>query len=211
MNTPNRPGLILPVRVVISSQSRAGGQTASAVRPHETMSPEMLLDASLRPEAQAGSMVDRARALLQLAREMPQMVIVGETSCQRSRIRELPALDLYEGSCFAPLRARVGSSLLHRRRIFVLTTRYGLVGANEPLRPYEPIRFSSDSLKRALRRPLHGYLALCPVQEMLLLLPTHYLDVLPRVTGHVGEVHTVVDPVGGWPQAAGLLDRWGWP
>ncbi|WTW98236.1 hypothetical protein OG216_35035 [Streptomycetaceae bacterium NBC_01309] len=49
------------------------------------------------------------------------------------------------------------------------------------------------------------------MDEVLLLLPMAYLDVLPRVTGRVGQVHTLVDPVGQWPRAAALLDRWGWP
>ncbi|UGQ10511.1 hypothetical protein LO772_27245 [Yinghuangia sp. ASG 101] len=171
---------------------------------------ERLLRASAPPEACNGSTSARV-VLARLAREVPQMVITAETHCQRARIRELPALDLYDGSCFSQLRARVGAHLPYRRRVFVLTTRYGLVGANERLRPYEPRRLGPEGLKHATRRALHAYLAVCPVEEMLLLLPTAYLDLLPRVTGRVGQVHTIADSARGWPEAAARLDRWGWP
>ncbi|UGQ13580.1 hypothetical protein LO772_08230 [Yinghuangia sp. ASG 101] len=181
-------------------------------RPALGGSPELqrLLSGAAPPEAYGGSAPARV-VLAWLAREVPQMVIIAETHCQRARIRELPALDLYDGSCFSQLRARVGTNLPYRRRVFVLTTRYGLVGADERLRPYEPKRLGPDGLKHATRRALHAYLAVCPVEEMLLLLPTAYLDLLPRVTGRVGQVHTIADSARGWPEAAAHLDRWGWP
>lgn len=170
-----------------------------------------LAHVSLPSQACGGSASARARLVVRWARAVPQMVIVGESSRQRDIERPWPVLELYEGPCFERLRARVGASLLHRLRVFVLTTRHGLVGANERLRPYEPARFGPDGLRAQVRKTLHPYLAVCPAEEVLLLMATHYLDLLPRVTGHTGLVHTIVDPVGDWPQVSALLDRWGWP
>ncbi|WP_436776770.1 hypothetical protein [Yinghuangia sp. YIM S09857] len=150
--------------------------------------------------------------MARFARAVPQMVIVADTGRSRPLVRPVPALEAYGGPCFSALRARVGTSLPHRLRVFVLSTRYGLIGANERLRTYDPLRrVPDDGLQARLRRTLYPYLAACPVKELLLLMPTHYLDVLPRVTGHVGEVHTIVKPVRCWPEAEAFLDRWGWP
>lgn len=145
------------------------------------------------------------------ARRVPQMVIAAGTMRQRSSVKELAALELCDGSCFPQLRSRIAASPPHRWRTFVLSTRYGLVGANARLRPGRPRPCGIDAVRNSVRKSLHPYLALCPVDEVLLLLPMAYLDVLPRVTGRVGQVHTLVDPVGQWPRAAALLDRWGWP
>lgn len=162
------------------------------------------------PPAAAGS-GPVLTSVAELVRRVPQMVILSETALQRSQARGEPALDLYTGSCFPHLRDRVGASLPHRLRIFVLSTGYGLIGANERLQSYDPARFGPAGMKHRIRKTLHPYLAQFPVEEALLLMAPHYLDLLPRVTGHVGQVHTIVDPARGWPRAAALLDRWGWP
>lgn len=167
--------------------------------------------ASLPPTIGRGPAAVRARLLVSLAREVPQMVIVGGSDRWRSCGGRVTALEQYEGYCFEQLRQRVGSSLPHRLRLFVLSTPQGLIGANERLRPCDPARFPPSGLKNRIRKVLHPYLELFPVEEVLLVMAPHYLDVLPRVTGRVGEVHTIVDPVRGWPQVDALLDRWGWP
>lgn len=198
-----------PVAPGIRGHGPLGGNRPTAIGPNP--------ETAWRPDSPSPSRTGsgwpsaESRLVVSLARKVPQMVIVAETAAQRSRARELPALELFDGSCFERLRARVGTSLPHRLRVFILTTRRGLVGANQRLRPYEPARFGTDGLRKQIRETLHPYLDLCPVEEMLLLMAPHYLDVLPRVTGHAGQVHTIVDPVRGWSRAAALLDRWGWP
>lgn len=153
----------------------------------------------------------QARIAKGWARRVPQMVIAAETTRQRPATQRTPALELYEGSCFPWLRSRIAGSPPHRTRTFVLSARYGLVGANARLRPAPPLPPDAVNVKAIVRKSLYPYLLLCPVDEMLLLLPGPYLDLLPRVTGHVGVVHTVVAPVQDWPNAAAVLDRWGWP
>lgn len=172
---------------------------------------DRLTRASLPPQACRGDASAQKLLIMRMAQEVPQVVIVAETMCQRTEAQRFPALELYQGGCFGALRMRVEASLLHRLRVFVLTSRHGLVGANEQLRPYEPLLANRVRLKSQIRKRLHPYLDLCPAEEVLLLMATHHLDVLPRVTGHVGEVHTIIDPVRQWPRAAFILDRWGWP
>lgn len=170
----------------------------------------VLADVSFPSQACGGSASARARLVLRMAREVPQMIVVAGAGRQRPE-RGRSALDAYEGPCFGALRERVGSSLPHRLRVFVLSTRHGLLGANERLGPCISPPANPDQVRARIRRRFHAYLGVCPVEEVLLLLPTNYLDVLPRVTGHAGLVHTIVDPVRDWPRAAGILDRWGWP
>lgn len=229
MNPPHEHAVLIPLagRTAAPSRRRSGQARTSPPVPatpshgdrRQTQVADpgpndyvtWLAQASLPPTTAGGSAIEKAQMVIRMARQIPQMVIVSEEVAPASTARPLAALERFDGRYLAALRARIGASLPHRLRVFVLTHRYGLVGANEPIRPGMAWQRAPERLTSLIRPELHSYLELCPVDELLLLLPSYLLDVLPRVTGHVGAVHTIVDQDGGWPRAARLLDRWGWP
>ena len=73
-----------------------------------------------------------------------RLVIVGCSAEKTPTTQPLPALDLYDGGCVPPLRARLGHRPELRARVRFLSARHGLVTADTPLntydRPLDPAR-----------------------------------------------------------------------
>jgi hypothetical protein len=68
---------------------------------------------------------------------LSRMVIVGCTARKALAPEPLPALELYNGGCVPPLRARLGGDPRLRARVRFLSAEHGLVTADTPLRTYD--------------------------------------------------------------------------
>lgn len=138
------------------------------------------------------------------------LVVIG---CSRRKLPgtdPIPALDLYQGWCFPQLRERIAGRPEFRARTLVLSARHGLIGADEPIAPYYQVLTPQRALSQRdlVSAVLADHLARHPAQEALLLLEPLYFQMLELPPLPV--VHQVSDPVSHWPQAARVLDGWGW-
>ncbi|WP_322768593.1 DUF6884 domain-containing protein [Frankia sp. Cr1] len=142
-------------------------------------------------------------------------IIVG-CSHRKAGCGEYAALDLYEGGCVPQLRGRVHAHPSLRERIFVLSARYGLVGADDRIASYDQQMTLSRAreLARCVGRALTSRVLVAPhPRELLVLVEPAYLvalaellraDIRPRL-------HWFPDPAGDWPAACEVIDNWGWP
>lgn len=142
-------------------------------------------------------------------------IIVG-CSHRKAGWGEYTALDLYEGGCVPQLRSRVRAHPSLRDRIFILSARYGLVGANDRIASYNQQMTLSRArqLERSVGSALAGRVLAAPcLRELLVLVEPVYFaalaellrsDVRPRV-------HWFPEPASDWPAARKVIGRWGWP
>ncbi|MFV2198731.1 DUF6884 domain-containing protein [Nocardiopsis sp. LOL_012] len=140
----------------------------------------------------------------------PGLVIVG---CSREKqALPAPALNLYEGWCVPPLRARIGSSQELRRRVLILSARHGLLHAEETVAPYDQAMTPERArqLRPATREFIDDYRSRTVVEEALLLVAPDYLDALP-VADLAPLTHLVCGPLTHWESASAVLSGWGWP
>lgn len=142
------------------------------------------------------------------------LVIIG---CSRRKARGdvfMPALDLYEGNGVPLLRGRISDSPAHRERVLILSARYGLVGPDEPIKPYDQ-RMSSQrsrTLRTSCARVLSDHLARYPADEALLLMEPAYLAAVPDdLYLRVPVIHVIARPITDWTRAERVLDSWSWP
>ncbi|MGQ0774656.1 MAG: DUF6884 domain-containing protein [Pseudonocardiales bacterium] len=142
-------------------------------------------------------------------------IIVGCSQRKAGR-GEGAALDLYEGGCVPQLRDRVHAHPSLRDRIFILSARYGLVGADDRIVSYDQQMTLSRAreLERSVGSTLTGRVLVAPYpRDLVVLVEPIYLaalaellraDVRPRV-------HWFPDPAADWPAACKMIDSWGWP
>ena len=144
-----------------------------------------------------------------------RLVIVGCSAEKISGPGPLTALELYDGGCVPPLRARLGDRPALRARIRFLSAEHGLITANTPLYPYDrPL----DPTRASLLRPQvaaalademnatdvpHEVLVVAEPLYLVLLADLLALPARPRV-------HWIPDHAHGWPLAAAVLHQWGW-
>lgn len=144
-----------------------------------------------------------------------RLVIVGCTARKAIPPGPLPALELYEGGCVPPLRARLGGDPRRRARVRFLSAEHGMITADTPLctydRPLDPDRavILRPAVMSALRRDMatdgvpHEVLLVAEPLYLVLLADLLALPARPRV-------HWIPDHTHGWPQARAVLERWGW-
>ncbi|WP_327009690.1 hypothetical protein OHA72_22145 [Dactylosporangium sp. NBC_01737] len=145
----------------------------------------------------------------------PELVIVGCSAEKTATRIPLPALDLYDGGCVPPLRARIGHSPQHRSRVRFLSAEHGLITADTRLHPYDrPL----DPDRAGELRP-QVWAQLQPdlrhdggPDDILILAEPLYLVLLADLLAIPGRprLHWIPDHAHGWPDAAVLLDAWGW-
>ncbi|GIG57169.1 hypothetical protein Lfu02_15410 [Longispora fulva] len=127
----------------------------------------------------------------------------------------VPALDLYQGGAVPPLRARLGGQPALRSRVRILSAEHGLIGADELLLPYDrPLDADrAVQLRPLVREQLAAEESGAPVTEWLVIAEPLYLVLLADLLAHPArpQLHWVHDHAHGWPQAAAVLDGWGWP
>lgn len=138
-----------------------------------------------------------------------ELVIIG---CSRRKNHgPAPALELYEGWCVPHLRSRIGNSAVHRQYVLILSARYGLVSADQPLHSYDHVMTPerADELRDEVTAELHEYVARNSITETLVLVPPTYVPALPERLAPT--THVITDPVRHWDAAAAVLSDWGWP
>jgi hypothetical protein len=143
-----------------------------------------------------------------------QLVIAGCCKEKATTRTPLPALDLYDGCCVPHLRARVGDRPGQRSRVRFLSAEHGLVTADTPLNPYDrPL----DAARATTLRPhvwtqlQHDLRGSAPPDVLVIAEPL-YLVLLADLLAHPARprIHWIADHANGWPEAAALLDVWGW-
>ncbi|WP_019632248.1 DUF6884 domain-containing protein [Actinomadura atramentaria] len=138
-----------------------------------------------------------------------RLVIVGCSRRKRATDVPLPALDLYEGGCFAALRARLGGHPALRARVRILSAEHGVVAADEPLLPYDR-RLDHDRAARLRPAVAAALAAEGPIREVLVVAEPLYLLLVADVLATGPRVWWTPDPRDA-PFAHTVLDRWGWP
>jgi hypothetical protein len=138
------------------------------------------------------------------------LVIAG---CSRRKVataEPVPALELYQGGCIPWLRARVGASRQLRARVRILSALHGLVPADRPLLPYDRRMdlARASALSPAVADAVHADFP----DEVLAVVEPLYMVCLADLLGMPGRpfIRWVPDPLGGWSEAAAVLDEWGW-
>jgi hypothetical protein len=59
----------------------------------------------------------------------------------------MPALDLYQGGGIPEIRAYIGNLVAMRQRTFILSARYGLLGADDLIESYDAVLTLTDVLR----------------------------------------------------------------
>ncbi|MGH3718017.1 MAG: DUF6884 domain-containing protein [Pseudonocardiaceae bacterium] len=142
-------------------------------------------------------------------------IIVG-CSHRKAGRGEYAALDLYEGGCVPQLRSRVHAHPSLRDRIFVLSARYGLVGANDRIASYDQQMTLSRAreLERSVGNALAGRVLAAPYpRELVVLVEPVYLAALAELlrSDVRPQVHWFPEPASDWPAARKVIGGWGWP
>lgn len=144
-----------------------------------------------------------------------RLVLVGCSAEKTATSRTLAALELYDGGCVPPLRARLGHHPQLRARVRFLSAQHGLVTADTPLCPYDrPL----DPARAAELRPRVWARLQEDVREtgiptdVLVIAEPLYLVLIADLLAapERPRVHWIPDHAHGWPHAAAVLDRWKW-
>jgi hypothetical protein len=143
------------------------------------------------------------------------LIIAGCSRRKTTTIPPAPALELYAGGIAPQLRARFGGRPELLQRIFFLSARHGLVGADTRLHPYDqpltPER--AADLRPSVYRMLRWHLDELGVAARLLVVAEPlYLVLLTDLLADEDRpiVRWIPDPRG-WNAAAAVLDEWNWP
>ncbi|KUO04813.1 DUF6884 domain-containing protein [Streptomyces caeruleatus] len=139
-------------------------------------------------------------------------------ACSRRKtdtIVPVPVLELYAGGIAPQLRERVGDQPDLRQRVFFLSARHGLVGADTPLLPYDQALTAEHAsvLRPTVHRQLRWRLDALDVRARLLVVAEPlYLVLIADLLADEDRpfMHWIPDPRG-WSQAAAVLDDWNWP
>jgi hypothetical protein len=123
-------------------------------------------------------------------------------------------LELYAGGIASQLRDRVAVDPAMRRRVFFLSARHGLVGADTLICPYDQ-QLTADRAAE-LRPVVHGKLrehlaAVDGRPQLLVVAEPLYLVLIADLLGDDDRpiVRWIPDPRG-WNEAAAVLDEWNW-
>ncbi|SEG93860.1 hypothetical protein SAMN04489712_14111 [Thermomonospora echinospora] len=143
------------------------------------------------------------------------LVITGCSRRKRNTQVPLPALDLYEGGCIPELRRRLGHIPAFRARLRILSAEHGLIGADEPLLPYD--RKLTPS-RAAELRPLvtehlrREFAATGTPPAVLLAAGPDYQSLVVGLLGSIDGLRLqTVDDTRHWAAISSVLDGWGWP
>lgn len=144
-----------------------------------------------------------------------RLVIVGCSAEKTPTGQSLPALDLYDGGCVPPLRARLGHRPRLRARVRFLSALHGLITADTRLRTYDrPL----DPARAAELRP-HVWAQLraemldtgTPTDVLIIAAPLYLVLIADLFAApERPRLHWIPDHAHGWPYAAAVLDRWNW-
>jgi hypothetical protein len=144
-----------------------------------------------------------------------RLVIVGCSAEKTATSRPLAALELYDGGCVPPLRARLGHLPHLRSRVRFLSAQHGLITADIPLatydRPLDPAR--ANELRPRVWAQLRAELLETgmPANVLIIAEPLYLVLIADLLAApERPRVHWIPDHAHGWPHAAAVLDRWKW-
>jgi len=143
------------------------------------------------------------------------LVLVGCSAEKTATQQPLAALELYDGGCVPPLRARLGHQPRLRARVRFLSAQHGLVTADTPLhsydRPLDPAR-AAKLRPRVWARLRAELMETSMPTDILVLAEPLYLVLIADLLAapERPRVHWIPDHAHGWPHAAAVLDRWKW-
>ncbi|MFC0037187.1 DUF6884 domain-containing protein [Actinomadura rayongensis] len=143
------------------------------------------------------------------SRVTDRLVVVGCSRRKRTTAARLPALDLYEGGCVPALRARLGDRPELRARVRVLSAEYGLVRADDLLRPYD----RRLDAARAARLRISAAASLADeqaVREVLVAAEPLYLYLIADLLATGPRVWWTPEPRDA-DYVNAVLDEWKWP
>ncbi|MFJ2744793.1 DUF6884 domain-containing protein [Streptomyces sp. NPDC087440] len=139
------------------------------------------------------------------------LVIVGCSQRKRVTSGPVPALDLYEGWVVPLLRERVTGHPAARRRVLVLSARYGLMTADTPVETYDQPMTSERqrTLHHTTPERVLQHLGRLPSSEALVLTEDVYAQVLGPVP--VATTHLITNPQDRHDDVHAVLNSWNWP
>lgn len=141
-------------------------------------------------------------------------VVAGCTRRKAATAIPVPALDLYQGSCWPQLRRRIGDHKDRRRQVFILSAKYGLVSADQALLPYDlPLTSGRATELRpvVMQALMDRFEAGGLPAEILLILEPPYLVLLADLLALPNRPRLRWVPDGhNWNEASAILDEWGW-
>jgi hypothetical protein len=137
-----------------------------------------------------------------------RLVVVGCSRHKRTTAARLSALELYEGGCVPALRARLGDRPELRARLRILSAEYGIVRADDLLRPYDR-RLDADRAAR-LRLSAAASLAGERVREVLVAAEPLYLYLIADLLAKGPRVWWTPEPRD-TDYVNAVLDEWKWP
>jgi Family of unknown function (DUF6884) len=147
--------------------------------------------------------------------EPAELVVVGCSAEKAATDLPIPALDLYDGGCVPPLRARVGHLAHLRAKVRFLSAQHGLVSANTRLLPYDrpldPQRASQ--LRPEVWANLQADFRAGGVPDQILVIaePLYMVLLADLLAGDTRPgIVWIPDHADGWADAAAVLDEWGW-
>jgi hypothetical protein len=144
------------------------------------------------------------------------LLIAGCSLRKRAACGPVTALELYEGGIIPQLRFRIGHLPVLRRRVRILSAKYGLISADHPAEPYDLILDpdGADRLRPAIEAALHQEFERdgTPDEVLVVAEPLYVSLVSGYLTNHPERppLRTVTDPRD-WRTPSTVLDMWGWP
>lgn len=142
-------------------------------------------------------------------------VIIG---CSNTKVRSgapLPAIELYQGNTIPELRNVITGRPELRGRIFILSGRYGVLGADDPIEWYDHSLTLDEAISRqdecdqALKAKF-GQLG--AYSEILVLAAPTYFAMISGILVWPDRptIHWLPDPKRQWDIAKTILSRWNW-
>jgi hypothetical protein len=139
-------------------------------------------------------------------------------SCSRRKITSidaLPALDVYQGGCVPYLRNQIENNPEFRSQVFILSAKYGLLGADDRILAYDqPLtleraeQLRSDVGKSIVSRVIEPFRP----EEIAIVLEPLYLVLVADLLANPARPQILWEPnlVKADTFISTILERWGW-
>ena len=143
-------------------------------------------------------------------------IIVGCSKRKRASQEPLAALDLYEGGCVPWIRRRADMQAHLRECVFILSAQHGLLGANDPILPYDhPLSLNRAGELRSLVWQAVQERILMPLMpaHLLIIAEPLYFLLLADMLAYTNRplLHWIPDLSTNLTEVESMLNEWGWP
>jgi hypothetical protein len=142
-------------------------------------------------------------------------VIVGCSNRKILTTSLVPALDLYQGGYVPLIRTQVGRNPKLRERVFLLSAKYGLLGADDMVAYYDqPLTMDRAKELRPFvaQEAIRRFFTPRPPDEVLLIFEPMYLVMLADLLAHPSRprFHWEPDIRGDFSYTFEVLCSWSW-